>query len=172
MQMTAITQLTKNNIFILIFCITLIGCTKQKKTMYDVFYTAPNEYWQYYYSGEYTGPNYLKFNKNNTSDNVGIEKDGFKITNSEGDVVGMPLEWSVSKDTILTWGERKYDIVSYDEKIIILYIQGRSEPGGKITSGMIYLVKGMIENIRREPGYFEYKRELYPEKYKEKWGNN
>jgi hypothetical protein len=156
----------KSKIFILIFCTTLASCTKQN-SIQDVFYSGSDEYWQYY-TGNYSGPVYFKFNKNNTSDYVDIEKDKFIIMKSEGDIELKPVKWSVSKDTILTWGINKYDIVSYNDKLIILYNQGRNEANGKMESGFIYLVKGTIDNVRREPGYFGYKRELYPEKYRKK----
>ena len=154
----------KTKIFILIFCTVLVSCTKQN-SIQDVFYSGSDEYWQYY-TGKYYGPSYLKFNKNNTSDDVSMENGKFVNRNSVGDIEGWPAKWSVSKDSILTWDERKYDIVSYNDKLIILYTEGRNEANGKMESGFIYLVKGTIDNVRREPGYFGYKRELYPEKYR------
>ena len=164
MQMKAITQLTKTKIFI-IFCILFtVSCTKQN-SIEDVFYTGPDEYWQYHTGKNYGS--YIKFNKNNTSDDVSMENGKFVNRNSVGDIEGWPAKWSVSKDSILTWDDRKYDIVSYNDKLIILYIQGKNEPDNKMTWAYVYLVKGTIDNIQREPGHYGHKRELYPEKYKE-----
>jgi hypothetical protein len=132
--------------------------------MEEVFYTGPNEYWQYY-TGKSYGTEYFKFNNNKTIDYVDIEKGKFINTNSGQNIETGSLKWSVSKDSILTWDERKYDIVSYNDKLIILYIEGKNEPDNKMTWAYVYLVKGTIDNVRRFPGHYNYKRELYPEKY-------
>lgn len=164
MQTKAITNLMKNKIFIIIFCTTLIGCSKQK-SIEDVFVTEPDEYWQYHTGKNYGS--YIKFNQNNTSDYVDIEKHKLIIKKSEGDIELSPFKWFVSKDSILTWNGKKYDIVSYNDKLIILFIEGKNEADNKIEWGYVYLVKGTLDNVSREPGYYGRKRELFPKKYKE-----
>jgi len=134
----------------------LLSCT-EKITIEDVLHTDSNEYWQFY-TGQYYGPSYIKFHKNNTSNNVSIEDGKFINRN--------PAKWSISKDSILTWDINKFDIVEYNDKVVILYNQCKDGFDGKIVSGFIYLVKGTIDNVRREPGYYGYKRELHPEKYR------
>ncbi|MFB9076665.1 hypothetical protein ACFFLS_25665 [Flavobacterium procerum] len=166
MKINAQRDTIKIKVFILFIFITLMSCTKQNP-IEEAFYTKPNEYWQYY-TETYHGPSFLKFNKNKTSVNVSIEKNKFIVRETAGDVLLFPLKWSVSKDSILTWDHRKYDIVSYNDKLILLYTKGKNETNGKIESGFIYLIKGTIDNVRKEPGYYGHKRELHPEKYIEK----
>lgn len=150
----------KTKVFTIILCMYLLSCT-EKITIEDVLYTDSNEYWQYY-TGQYYGPSYIKFHKNNTSNNVSIEDGKFINRNPAGN----PAKWSISKDSILTWDINKFDIVEYNDKVVILYNQGKDGSDGKIVSGFIYLVKGTIYNVSREPGYYAYKRELHPEKYR------
>lgn len=147
------------------FCMIFVSCTKQK-SIEDIFYTSSNDYWQYY-AAEYYGPVYLKFNKNKTVDEVGIEKGKFKNMNSTSDIKGSSGKWFVSKDSILTWDVNTFDIVSYNDKIIVLYIEGQNESDKKITSEYIYLVKATIDHEHNGPGYYENKRKSHPEKYKE-----
>ena len=79
----------------------------------------------------------------------------------KSDVVEVPLKWSVTKDSILTWGDFKYNVVSYTNDCIVLNYIVKTKP----FSGYIFLVKQKDNEITTRSGIIEQEKIKNSEKY-------
>jgi hypothetical protein len=149
MQYTNQLQMRKNKIILLIILFLLISCDK-RNSIEKTFITNDNEYW-----GE--------FDQRDFSSRLASKYEFYK----DSTTTVYPLEntnWSVSSDSILTWGFRA-DVVKFNKNIIILGYVG-------VFDGYIFLVK---ENEKQRDGTYQRRRDNHPEKYifnqNQKYGN-
>ncbi len=149
----------KKTLYIFIIVITFLSCSKTN-SIEDTFVTGQNEYWTYYSQGQ-SGYMYFKFHKDKTYDKY--ERD-LSLFNNDGDLISGNRNWSVSKDSIFTWGAHKYDLISCNEKaIVIMYFEKNGIPG------YIFFIKEKVGEKRKGDYYYEQKRLKNVEKYKSAW---
>lgn len=148
------------NILITIFLFSLFAC-ENRSEIEKAFITEENEYLTYYSQGQ-TGYLYFKFLENGNYDKY--ERD-MRLFNNDGDLIEDNRNWSVSKDSIFTWGAHKYDVVSYNDKIIVLLYQQTP----KSIPGYVFFVKQKDSQIRKGENFYEQKRIKNPNKYKSTW---
>lgn len=138
-----------------------MSCDKQN-SLEEILLTKPNEAWVYYSpkSADFT---YFKFEKDQFCNRYerNIENKFFRYQGAEDSPEG-PEKWTVTNDSILKWGMFVYDVVSYNENVIVLYYQEENSRNKR----MVFLVKEKENNPRKNSGLFEQKRTDHPEKYK------
>ena len=139
------------------------GCSR-KNPIEKALGTRSDEYWRYYYSYKneiYTA--YYKFEDDQLSYNFTIDEDR-KFTNKPEDPYypNKPLKWSVSEDSIMTWGNFSYDVVSYNDKAIVLTYSTKEKP----YQNYLFLIKEKESDFKQYPNDYEEKRLYNPEKYK------
>lgn len=151
----------KNKIYLLLITFVVISCNKQNK-LEEILLTKSNEAWVYY-SPKSTDFTYYKFQKNHYSSRY--ERDNknkfFKYYGAE-DSPEIPEKWVTTKDSILKWGIFAYDVVSYNENVIVMYHKDENS----LNQRMVFLIKEKENSIRKNSARFEQKRINYPEKYK------
>ncbi|OXA75183.1 hypothetical protein SAMN05444397_11730 [Flavobacterium aquidurense] len=142
----------KAKVYLLLILFSLVGCNMQNSIEENLI-TESDEHWVYYNSNS-THFTYFKFNKDKLSHRFKRnEKGQLYEYHDEGDVDKVPKKWSVSKDSVLTWGKFKYDVVSYSKSTIILTFPIAKEP----FAGYIFLVKQKDSEIKTGPSVFEQK---------------
>ncbi|WP_129749241.1 hypothetical protein [Flavobacterium beibuense] len=138
----------------------IVGCDNQ--SLEKCIINGKQDYWLLYDEVEpgYLGGPYFKFNDDGVCRRYQKDLNNeFTQINSQGDVVFYDTAWSVSKDSILTWGEHSLDIVDYNENTITLYLNRQDR--------FLFLFR-VNENSARKPlQYYIDKRKEYPEKYPE-----
>jgi len=149
----------KNNlnfkIVVVLVLVTLSGC-KKNNPMEENFITSDDEYWATFSEKQFHGISY-KFKKNGQYDKYLRFGDNYELFNNDGDDIDDYRLWSVSKDSILSFGAHKADVVLYNKNVIIL---SYGEFG---YTFLVKVKKGM--NINGQY-YYETKRKQHPEKYK------
>jgi hypothetical protein len=152
----------KNNLSIL-FLLALTSCSQQNP-IEKLLITKPNESWCYY-STNNSHNIYFKFDKNKTS--IRYERD------TNGDFIKYPVnidtdtgfqKWSVSKDSIMNWGNFTYDVVSCNDKAIVLLYLTDEKP----YTNYIFLIKEKRSDNKKSGGDYEQKKIFNPEKYRYK----
>jgi len=137
----------------------LTGCSK-KNPVEKAFETKPDECWCYYTNCDsyYT---YFKFKYNQLSYRYSRDENG-KFTDKPEDpfVPEVPEKWSVSEDSILTWRNFSYDVVSFNDKVIILSYPTKEKP----YLNYIFLIKEKENELKNHSN--DEKRLYNPEKYK------
>jgi hypothetical protein len=150
----------KNNLYIL-FLLALTSCGQQNP-IEKLLISKPNESWCYY-STNNSHNIYFKFNDNKTSIRYERDTNGDFIkypTNSYTDAG--PDKWSVSKDSIMNWGNFTYDVVSCNDKAIVLLYLTKEKP----YLNYIFLIKENESDSKKFPNDFDEKRIYNPEKYR------
>jgi hypothetical protein len=141
---------------ILIFVVVTVQSCSDKRNLKEVFITDKNEYWTYY-SQRQNGYLYFQFHENGTYDKF---ERNLTLLNNEGDLVNEVREWSISNDSILNWDGEKYDLISGNEKaIVVMYLDSVKIPK------YVFFIKQKANERRLAEPYFEQKRELNSKKY-------
>ncbi|CAD0009327.1 hypothetical protein [Flavobacterium salmonis] len=151
----------KNKIHLLFLLAIFISCSRTK-TIEEVLIAKPNDYWIYYspYSGGYT---YYKFGEDKISQRYERDsKNKFYKYEGEGDVMETPQKWSVSQDSILRFKGFVYDVVSYNEEVVVLYYKIEDNKEGNF----VFLTKEKTNKPINYPGFYLDRRVNHPEKYK------
>jgi len=147
--------------FSLILIILLISCSK-KNPIEKSLKTEANEYWCYYTNND-SYFTYFKFKDNQLSYRYSVDEDGKFTTKPEDSFMPeVPEEWSVSEDSILIWRNFCYDIVSYNDKAIVLAYPTKEKP----YTNYIFLIKEKESDLKKYPSNYDEKRLYNPEKYK------
>ena len=150
----------KTKFYVLTLTFVLIGCSKLNPIEKSLI-AKPDEHWVYYNSNS-SHFTHFKFNKDKLSHRYESNSNGeFQKYLAKNDTVEIPLKWSVTKDSIFSWGDFKYDVVSYTDNCIVLNYLIKTKP----FSGYIFLVKQKDNEITIGPGAIEHKRSKHPEKY-------
>lgn len=153
-------KMKTKTIILFIMIVTIFGCNKST-TIENTLINNSNNYWVYY-NPKQTGYIYFKFNDNGSVDKYTRDLKGeFLLFNSEGDIVNNNRVWSISKDSILNWSGHKYDIVNYNERVIVLLYEDKKS---KLQKN-IFLVKEEKDKFRNSTYYYEQKRKNNPAKY-------
>jgi hypothetical protein len=141
----------------------MVSCEK-RNSLEEILIAKPNEAWVSYnpepYASYFT---YDKFGKDYFSNR--FERDSsnkFYKYKGADDNPEMPRSWSVTNDSILKWGARAYDVVSYNEDIIVLYY---TSDNNYRNDRMLFLIKEKENHPRKYSNYFSQKRVDHPEKY-------
>jgi len=152
---------SKYNFLLLLFYIPIFNSCTNHNEIEQIFINEDNEYWACYNQQQSTYV-YFQFHNNATFDQLAHDSSGdFILTNRGGDVMHSVGPWSVTKDSILTWGPHTYDILNYNENAIVLLFVN---PETKLQSHTI-LIKEKSPNYRKSPAYYEQKRKANPKKY-------
>lgn len=108
---------------------------------------------------------YYKFKDDQLSYNFNIDEDG-KFTDKPEDPYypNEPRKWSVSQDSIMAWGNFSYDIISYNNKAIVLTYPTKEEP----YQNYLFLIKEKESDSKKFANDYDEKRLYNPEKYKVK----
>lgn len=149
--------------FFFFLILLLSGCSR-KNPLEKALETRSDEYWRYYYNYENeTRSGYYKFKDDHLSYIFTIDEDG-KFTNRPEDPYypNEPLKWSVSEDSIMTWGNLSYDVVSYNNKAIVLTYPTKEKP----YQNYLFLIKEKESDFKQYPNDYGEKRLYNPEKYK------
>lgn len=149
----------KNKIYTVLLIVLLTSCSEQK--IEDVLTTNTDEYWAYYnpYSTDLT---YFKFETNKVSQRYERDsKNKFYKYKGEGDVIEESRKWNVSKDSILIFNGLAYDIVNYNDKVIVLYFMEENHKNER----MVFLTKEKESEPRKYSSLFGQKRIDKPSKY-------
>ena len=145
----------------LLFLMALTSCNQQNPIQ-NTFIAKSDEYWRCYSSYSSSNSCY-RFNDNNLY--YAYSK------NQEGLLSKMPdapymkesdQKWSVSQDSIMYWNNFFYDVVSYNDKAIVLTYQSKEKP----YVYYIFLIKENERDLKKFPNDFEEKRIYNPEKYR------
>lgn len=150
----------KTKFYVLALTFVLIGCSKLNP-IEESLIAKPDEHWVYYNSNS-SHFTHFKFNKDKLSHQYKRNSKGeFQEYLGKSDVVEVPLKWSVTKDSILTWGDFKYNVVSYTNDCIVLNYIVKTKP----FSGYIFLVKQKDNEIATRSTIIEQERIKRTEKY-------
>lgn len=124
--------------------------------MRQIFITNDDEYWCVYddIDSGYQGI-YYKFHENGVYDRYRIEKGVAYVNNNAPDNYPGIKKWEVRKDSIAILNNHTFDIVSYNQNVIILSKYERH----------IFLIKENSKSVRKGGKFFYNKREDNPEKY-------
>ncbi|GGF00533.1 hypothetical protein [Flavobacterium limi] len=149
--------------FYLLFIAAFTACSK-KNPIEKALQTNPDEYWCYYYNYKNeTYYTYYKFKDDQLSYRYNKDRDGnFTDTPEDPYVSELPEKWSASEDSILTWRNFSYDVVSYNDKAIILTYPTKEKP----YTNYLFLIKEKEGDLKKYPGDYDEKRLYNPEKYK------
>lgn len=143
----------------ILLIIILASCSKN--SIENTLITKSGEYWVLYTTNSSDYSHYT-FEKNKLSYQFGRDNNNNYYRIGGGDAVEFPQKWCVSKDSIMTWGHIKYDVVSYNDNAIVLNYLLKTKP----FTGYIFLIKQKENEDTRGPGFFEQKQLKYPEKYR------
>lgn len=147
------------NTFYIIFIILFTSCSQQNP-IEKAFETKSDEYWCYYLPNDnyFT---YFKFNENKLS--YRYNRDGNHFTDKPEDpyVEEPPQKWSVSEDSIMRWGNFTYDIVSYNDKAIVISYPTKKKP----YLNYIFFIKEKESDPKKFANDYDEKRLYNPEKY-------
>lgn len=149
----------KNKLYIILL-IVLTSCSQQNP-IEKAFHTNSDEYWCYYIPND-SYVTYFKFNENKLSYRFNRDGKG-KFTDEPEDpfMEEVPKKWSVSKDSIMKWGYASYDVVSYNDKAIVLLYLTKEKP----YLNYIFLIKEKESDFKKFPNDYDEKRLYNPEKY-------
>lgn len=150
----------KNNLYILILLSVIwMGCNRQK-SLEELLINKPNEAWIYFDNSPQLS--YIVFKENKISVSCfRDDKTNLYVRNyGSADNEIAPGKWSVTNDSILKIGGNVFDVLSYDENTIFLYLHPEN------SSNRIII-------LEREKGYLDKKietvmkkRQEFSEKYK------
>ncbi|AWG22284.1 hypothetical protein FFWV33_12525 [Flavobacterium faecale] len=145
---------------LIIFLFILTGCDRQR-SLEEILINNPNESW-ICFDNEYQFTHYI-FKENKISDRYTLDRETNKYKKYIGaaDNIILPSEWSVKNDSILDWRGGFFDVLTYDENTIFLYLQPE-----KNKSGRIIVLEREKDNITKRLFEVINKREKHPEKYK------
>jgi hypothetical protein len=150
----------KSKTYLLIIVLILTSC-KSENNIENIFLNNANEYWKYY-TTDSNSVTYFQFNKDHLSHRFDTDnRNRYYENKGERDVIEVPQKWSVTQDSIMSWGGSTYDIVSFNKNVIVLNYLNEEKP----FTGFIFLIKTKENEIMRGPGFFEQKRIKDPEKY-------
>nr|WP_315159444.1 hypothetical protein [uncultured Flavobacterium sp.] len=121
----------KNKIFIFLI-VTLASCAKNP--IENTLMTKSGEYWVMYSTNSSYYSHYT-FNKDKFSYEFGRDNSNNYFRIRGGDAIEVPKKWSVTNDSIMTWGNVKYDIVSYNANAIVVNYLLKTKP----YTGYIFL---------------------------------
>lgn len=159
----------KNKIYTFILLTIMVSCEKQN-SLKEILIAKPDEAWVIYSSEPYVSSfTYYKFEKDNFSNRV--ERDStYKFYKYKGgsDVQEGPVKWYVTNDSILKWGLHAFDVVSYNNNVVVLYY---TSDNNYRNDKMLFLIKEKENSPRKYSNYFSQKRVEHPEKYKNVYGN-
>ena len=98
-----------------------ISCSK-KKDIESIFVCNKNEYWDakdYCYN---TGGNFYQFKENGSCDRYILYNNylGFRLANSDGDLINDPGTWSIKNDSTFVWDKGVYKIEKLVKNEILL----------------------------------------------------
>lgn len=147
------------NKFYIVLIIVLTGCSQQNP-IEKVLETKSDEYWRYYTSNSSTFT-YFRFKKDHLSARYYKDQDSTKFSEYTKPEMKSSQKWSVTKDSIMTWGDFNYDIISYNDKAVVLLALTKEKP----FVNYIFLIKTKENELIEGPGSFEQKRIFNPEKY-------
>ncbi|WP_306353662.1 hypothetical protein [Flavobacterium sp. '19STA2R22 D10 B1'] len=151
----------KTKFFFILFFAIFSSC-KNEADIDNYIINDENNYWVYYSTSQ-TGYIYFKFHKDKTYDKYIRDLQGnFKRFNKDGDLIDSDRKWSVSNDSIFSWGAHKYDLVNCNEKVLVLSYEDRVT---KLPKN-IFLIKEERGEFRKSPYFFEQKRKNNPAKYR------
>lgn len=147
--------------FYFFLLILLTGCSR-KNPMEKALETKSDECWCYYTNCD-SYFTYFKFKDDQLSYRYSRDENG-KFTDKPEDpyVPEVPEKWSVSEDSILTWRNFSYDIVSFNDNAIILSYPTKEKP----YLNYIFLIKEKENHHKKYANDFDEKRLYNPEKYK------
>lgn len=150
----------KTKFYVAALTFVLISCSKLNP-IEESLIAKPDEHWVYYNSNS-SNFTHFKFNSDKLSHRYQRNSKGeFQQYLGKEGTVQIPLKWSVTKDSIFSWGDFKYDVVSYTHSCIVLNYTMKTKP----FSGYIFLVKQKDNQITIGPATIEHKRIKHPEKY-------
>lgn len=153
----------KNSLYTFLLLITLTSCSQQNP-IEKLLITKSDESWCYYSTnGSYNI--YFKFDNNKTSNRYerDINGDFIKYPVNRYTDTG-PKKWSVSKDSIMNWGNFTYDVVTCNDKAIVLLYMTDEKP----YVNYIFLIKEKKNDNKKSGGDYEQKKLFNPEKYRYK----
>jgi hypothetical protein len=153
----------KNKIYIIVMLTLMVSCEK-RNSISEILIAKPNEAWVTYDSEPDAFFTSYKFGQDGFC--TRIERDSankFYIYKGGGDLEISPEKWNVTDDSILKWGMNVFDVVSYNDDIIVLYFISDIN---RRNNGMVFLIKEKENNPRKYSNYFSKKRVDHPEKYK------
>lgn len=146
------------NLLNLILLITFVSCT-QRNPIEKTLIANPDEYWTYYNSTSSTSA-YFRFKENHLSYQYYKDRDSTQFYEFSNKEINPPQKWSVTADSIMTWDDFNYDVVSYNDKVIVLLSLTKEEP---FTSYIFFIKED--RKPREGPADFEEKRRFNAKKY-------
>lgn len=135
----------------------LTGCSG-KNPIEKTLISNSDEYWTYY-SSTSNLVTYFKFKDDQLSYRCYRDPDSSKFYEYSKNTEP-PRKWSVTKDSVLTWNDFNYDVVSYNDKAVVLLYFTKEEP----YTSYIFLIKEDTKP-RETVSDFDQKRIFNPEKY-------
>lgn len=150
------------NKFFLILIIVLASCSQQNP-IEQALETKSDEYWCYYRQKD-SYFTYFKFDENKLSYRYNRDGNHFTDESEDSFMKEEPLEWSVSEDSIMRWGNFAYDVVSYSDKAIVISYPTKEAP----YLNFIFFIKEKESDYKKYPNDYDEKRLYNPEKYKVK----
>lgn len=144
--------------FYILFILVFTACSK-KNPIEKTLIANSDEYWTYYNSASNT-VTYFRFKDDQLSYQYYKDRDSTQFIEFSNKNMNPIQKWSVTKDSIMTWNEFNYDVVSYNDKVIVLLALTKEEP----FANYIFLIKE-DKKPREGPADFEEKRRFNPEKY-------
>lgn len=141
----------------------MVSCKKQS-ALEEILIAKPDEAWVYYSPAPYlTSFTYYKFEKNGLCTRYERDSENkFYKYKGAADNPEEPVKWGATNDSILKWGMHSFDVVSYNDDIIVLY---NIYNNNYRDERMIFLVKEKENSPRKHSNYFSQKRRNHPEKY-------
>lgn len=151
----------RKTILIFLLLIFSFGCSS-RDSLKQMFITKNGECWVVH-SQDHPNYTFWSFNEDMTADNLNRDKSGsLKKFNIDEDLIIGPKKWSISSDSILTWGMHKYDVVTANENAIVLM----SEAEETNKQWYLFLIKESKKSMRKGAYYYEQKRFKNRKKYK------
>lgn len=150
----------KNNLYILILLSTIwMGCNRQK-SLEELLINKPNEAWIYFDNSPQLS--YIVFKENKLLFRCFRDyKTNQYIRNyGSADNEIAPEKWRITNDSILKIGGNVFDVLSYDENTIFLYLHPKN------SSNRIIVLEREKGYLDKKIGSIMKKRENFPEKYK------
>lgn len=147
------------NLFYLLFAIFFTSCV-QHNPIEKTLLSNSDEYWRYYTSNSSTFT-YFRFKEDHLSVRYYKDQDSTKFSEYEKTKMEESEKWSVTKDSVMTWGDFNYDVVSYNDKAVVLLALAKEKP----FVNYIFLIKTKENELIEGTGSFEQKRIFNPEKY-------
>lgn len=145
--------------FFFFLAILFAGCS-EKNPIEKTLISNSDEYWRFYTSNSSTFT-YFRFKEDHLSIRYYKDQDSTKFSEYANTAMRSPEKWSVTKDSIMTWGDFNYDVVSYNDKAVVLLALRKEKP----FVNYIFLIKTKENELIEGPGSFEQKRIFNPKKY-------